>query len=216
MVTVSPKEDISKECLERCIRELGKYQGAYAVLERGTSGKLHLHAACCAFNCKETKHWKEQWVNIMIKYHPDSNKKKGVDVRVMYDHRWYQEYLKKEEGVQIVYDKYNAEIIGNYFPTEEVQTKLQAISNKCNVGDKYMAEHEERWINYDPDNTSYESAIEYLKYRMNYVRDLQVIRDKRHLCNLAFALYEYRNKIFKPCVEEINHGSRMSGNYVGK
>lgn len=216
MVTVSPKEDITKECQDRCVKELKKYSDAYCVLERGASGKLHLHAACCATTSKETKHWKEQWVAIMIKYHPDSNKKKGVDVRVMYDHRWYDEYLKKEQGVQVIYDKYNCENVGACFPTEEDQTKLQTISHKCVTGDKHMAEHEERWIDYSPDDSSYESAVEYFKWRMNYQRDMQVIRDKRHLCNFAYALYEYRNKVFKPCVEEINHGARMSGNFISR
>lgn len=212
MVTVSPKDDISSECQERCVQELKKYLSAYAVLERGSSGKLHFHAACCAATCKETKHWKEQWVNIMMKYHPDSNSKKGVDVRVMYDHRWYNEYLRKEQDVYVVYDKYNIDCVTEYFPSQEIQTELQTISSKCCVGDDYMVKLEARWIEYSPDGASYEDAVEFLKWRMNCQRDMQVITDKRRLCNLAFALYEFRNKIFKPCVEEVNHGARMTGN----
>ena len=75
-----------------------------------------------------------------------------------------------------------------------------------------MAKHKKLWIERFPDDSSYECAIQYLKHRMYVLEDMIIIQDKRRLCQMAWALYEYRNQLIKPCVEEINHGARMSGN----
>jgi hypothetical protein len=60
--------------------------------------------------------------------------------------------------------------------------------------DKHMAEHKRRWIEFSEDG-SYESAIKYFKTRMYVLEDMMIIVNKRKLCQLAYALYEYRNQI---------------------
>ena len=56
-------------------------------------------------------------------------------------------------------------------------------------------EHKRRWIDRFPDDSSYESAIQYLKHRMYVLEDMIIIQDKRRLNQLAYSLYEYRNQI---------------------
>lgn len=215
-ITISPKGDVSDECLAKIKKQCEKHLYAYAVVERGTSGQRHCHIALCGHKEKQLKHWKEPWSELVMKCHKDSIKHIACKANVMYDNKWYEEYLNKEEDREIIYDRYNPENIAAYFPSQEVQDKLQAISTHNRTSDKHMADHEARWIEHNGDDSSYESACEYLLYRMNVKRDMQVMIDHRRLCQLAYALYMYRNKITTPNAEMINHGSRMSGNYVPK
>lgn len=62
----------------------------------------------------------------------------------------------------------------------------------------YWIDHEQRWINRFPEDSSYESAIRYLKERMFVLRDMEPISDPTKLRQTAFTLYGYRNKSIEP------------------
>lgn len=214
LATFSPKEDVDETLIKILKKHAEKHLYGYAVIERGQSGKKHLHMCLCGHVAKELKHWREPFAKLMKKYHPSCYMKKALVLTTQYNHKWYDEYLLKEVDREVIYDNYNREAVGECFPSQEVQDRLQAIRAHSNIGDKFYSGHEERWIEHSPDDTSYESACEYFQYRMYVERDMTVIADKRRLGQIAWALYEYRNHIVKPCVELLNHASRMSGNVV--
>lgn len=214
LATFSPKEDLEEELIKALKKHAEKHLYAYAVIERGHSGKKHLHMCLCGHVAKELKHWREPFAKLMKKYHPSCYMKKALVTTTQYNHKWYDEYLLKEVDREVLYDNYNRELVGTHFPPQEIQDRLQAIRATSNLGDKFYSGHEERWIEHSADDASYESACEYFQYRMYVQRDMTVIADKRRLGTMAWALYEYRNRIVKPCVELLNHGARMSGNIL--
>lgn len=215
-LTVSPREPVTKECQDAIVNYIrGNCTYGFCVLETGVSGKLHLHALMIYDNHKEKKKLQENITNRQVRPngHPGAKNGLAVKVQVCPGHKWYDEYLRKEDTYVIIYDNYDRERVTSYFPSEAVQEFLQVRHNTSGPCDKHMAGHERQWIELYPDDGSYESAIQYFRVRMYVKRDMIVIEDKRRLCQKAWALYEYRNQIITPCVEELNHGSRMSGNY---
>ena len=219
LLTISPKDPVTHECQQAIVkfaREACAY--SYIVTETGKSGKLHLHAVLVFDTHREKKKLQENINNRLVKKNGHSDAKNGIAtyVQVCPGHRWYDEYLKKEDTVEILHDQYDRELVTDYFPTEAVQEFLQTHTRATGPSDKHMAEHKRRWIDRFPSDSSYECAIEYLKHRMYELEDMMIIQDKRRLCQLAFTLYEYRNKIFKPNCEELNYAARMTGNLIGE
>lgn len=214
-LTISPKEPVTKECQEAIVRYVKKECAySYVVVETGKSGKLHLHACMIFSTHREKKKLQENINNRIVRKtgHPSAKNGLATQVQVCPGHKWYDEYLRKEEGVIVLHDAYDREHVEPYFPEVALQEYLQNHTRSSGPADKYMAEHKRQWIDRFPDDTSYESAIQYLKHRMYVLEDMIIIQDKRRLCQLAYSLYEYRNQITDACVEEINHGSRMTGN----
>lgn len=215
LLTVSTKDPVSKPCQKAIVNYIrSNCEYGYVVLETGRSGKLHLHAVMVYSNHKDRKKLQENLTMRQVRSngHPEAKNGLAVKVQVCPGHRWYDEYLRKESDVEVIYNNYDRERVTEYFPTEAVQEFLQTHTTS-GVADKYMAEHERQWIEQYPDDSSYECAIKYLKTRMYVERDMMVIQDKRRLCQLAFALYEYRNHITDVNVEEAGHATRMTGNF---
>lgn len=216
LLTVSTKDPVTEQ-LQKAIVSYVREQCAYGyvVTEHGKSGKLHLHAVLVYDTHREKKKLQENINNRIVKKngHPEAKNGLATLVQVCPGHRWYDEYLNKEEDVTVLYDNYNRELVTDYFPTEAVQEYLQTHTRASGPADKHMAEHKRRWIERF-DDPSYESAIQYLKHRMYVLEDMMIIQDKRRLCQLAYSLYEYRNAIIDANVEERNHGARMTGNFI--
>jgi len=215
LLTVSTRDPVTLECQEAIVKYV-KEQCCFAfvVTEHGKNGKLHLHAFLCFDTHRERKKLQENINNRLVKKngHPDAKNGLATKVTVAYKHDWYDTYLRKEEDAQVLYDNYNRELVTDYFPEQAVQEYLQAHSRASGPVDQHMAEHKRRWTASYPDDSSYESAIQYLKRRMYVEEDMMIIQDKRRLTQLAYALYEYRNKIIEANVEERNYASRMTGN----
>lgn len=217
LLTVSPREDVTLECQNSIIKYVREQcLFGYVVTENGRSGKLHLHAVMVFDSHREKKKLQENINNRVVKRngHPDAKNGIATYVQVCPGHKWYDEYLRKEGTCNVLYDRYNREEVTQYFPTEAVQEFLQTHTRSSSVADKYMDELERKWIDRFPDDSSYECAIEFIKYRMFVQRDMICIRDKRKRCELAWTLYEYRNQIVTADVEERNYGNRMTGNFV--
>lgn len=213
LLTISPKEPVTEACQNSVVaycRLQCKY--SYVVVETGRSGKAHLHAVMVFDTNREKKKLQENINNRIVKRNGHENAKNGLAtlVTVMYNHKWYDEYLKKEEGVVVLHDDYDRDLVTDYFPTEAVQEFLQAHSRSGGPVDKHMAEHKRRWIESTADST-YDSAVKYLKHRMYVLEDMMIIADKRRLTQLAYVLYEYRNQITDPNAEEVSYRGRMEG-----
>lgn len=216
-LTVSTRDPVSQECQQAIVnycRSNTVY--AYVVTENGQSGKLHLHAVMVFESHKDKKKLQE---NITVRYvkpngHPEAKNGLAVKVQVCPGHKWYDEYLKKEQTHVVLYNNYDRESVTQYFPTEAVQEFLQTHTRSGGPVDKHMAEHKRRWTEQCPTDSSYECAIQYLKQRMYVLEDMIIITDKRRLNQLAYSLYEYRNQIITTDVEDRNYAARMTGNSV--
>lgn len=215
LLTVSPRDPVTQECQNAIVNYI-KEQTAYGyvVTETGKSGKLHLHAVLVFDAHREKKKLQENITNRIVKKngHPDAKNGIAVYVQVCPGHKWYDEYLRKEQGVNILYDKYERDAVTNYFPSDAIQEYLQVRSASGGPADKHMAEHKRRWIERFPDDSSYECAIQYIKHRMYVLEDMMIIQDKRRLNQLCYALYEYRNQVVTTDVEDRNYAARMTGN----
>lgn len=134
-LTVSPKGDISQDCIKalcRGIEDTCKYY--YVCTEHGKSGQLHLHAALVLERPQPKKHLRNNIAQRAVKpYHNPTTDgtilSVAVNMHVMYDHGWYDEYLRKEEDVEVCLEHYERDEVTKYFPTVEQQQQLQELQD---------------------------------------------------------------------------------------
>jgi len=194
LVTISPKGDVEKKCEESLLKWVEKNSDyGYVVAERGKNGQRHLHM-CLAFEVARSKQRMQEdlWKFKVRKFHPESIGKIAVVVTVSYDHRWYDEYLRKETGVEVLYDYYDRDKITELFPPREVQQLLTELKGK-RVCDTYMHEHCLLWQETDLP-VSVAGALRFLRERMFKEKTMNVIQDDRRVRQLALALYRYRSE----------------------
>lgn len=196
-LTISVKGDISDACVKQVLKCLRKFKQKFVVLERGNSNRLHLHALLHSDEPRHKRNIQTVVAKIVKRCHPDSNSR-AVMVNVCSDTEWYDEYLRKESD-HVDVDTANFDIgqFRNDLPDETTQNALQAAQGQRPNHNVLLA-HEERWIKYAPDDRSYVSAIKYLKWRQNVVRDMQPIIDLRRFRQLAYCLCDFRNKNIEP------------------
>lgn len=192
LITISPKGDVSEQCQKSILKWVDRNAcHAYVVAERGQSGQRHLHLAL-AFEIPRSKHnlHDDIWKRHVKKWHGDSIGKYAVVVTNMYNHDWYDSYLRKEEGVEVLIDNYDSAAVCDMFPTAEQQELFKALTGK-RIADAAIHEHCALW-----EDTTYSvsvaGALFYLRERMFIHRNMMVISDERRLRQLALALYRYR------------------------
>lgn len=154
-LTVSPKGDVSQDCIKAlCVGIEASCKYYYVVSERGKSGQLHLHAALVLERPQAKKHLRNNIAQRYVK--PYHNKEKdgtelshAVHMSVMYDHGWYEEYLRKEEHVGVILDHYVKDDVTPLFPTAEQQRQLQTFEDAnlsmptvhqyvCRISERYV------------------------------------------------------------------------------
>lgn len=195
LITISPKEDIEDLCVQKLCQRFAKLAASlYVVLEHGKSGKKHLHACICAREKKETRRLQNDFWVIVKKFHPTSIGGIAVKVQVMPGPDWIDDYLRKEDDVTIVVNKWVEDEVRPFYPTACEQLALIAATKK-KIGDPYMDVHCLAWEEMFPADSSYCSAICYLRTRMNVTRDMRVIQDLRRLRQFAMALHHYRERV---------------------
>lgn len=194
LVTISPKGDVSEPCQKAVLKWVGKNSSyAYVVAERGQNGQRHLHLALCFEDARSKQRLQEDiWKRYVKKWHGDSIGKFAVVVTNMYNHDWYDTYLRKEDGVEVLYDGYLREAVGRLFPTLEQQELYKALAGK-RVADSVIHDHSMAWES-TSHPVSVAGAIFYLRERMFVLRDMAVIVDERRVRQLALALYRYRSQ----------------------
>lgn len=126
-VTLSPKGDIPEACYKECMEYIEKNCGYYiAVLERGKkSNQLHMHAAIDFKKPLNRKSVRDYFTRTVAKYFDRSKRKHAVVVVNMYNHDWYDEYLRKDADAVVLGEKYDREEVEKHFPTPEEQLILQ-------------------------------------------------------------------------------------------
>lgn len=212
-MTISPKGDVNPECEKTLIKWLSRSSThMFCVAERGKNGQRHLHM-CLAYDAPRSKQQlqEEAWRRVK-KYHGDSIGKIACVVTTMYSHKWYDEYLRK--GGQVILDNYERGGVEQYFPSDEQQRRLCEIKGapeiRMHIIDTMLAE----WVDKDPMDSSYESAIRFLKHRMHVEKKTPYFVDLRKMRETCWYLYEHRNQIIEPNVGDRNFAARETGNSV--
>lgn len=182
-ITLSFKTDVTKEMQKWLVGYLQQQtQYRYIVTELDKSGKVHLHA-CCIWN-KETRgdNIKQTiWTHGYLKYQKDqSNRKFSIMINVMYDDKWYQEYLSKDSNRVILENVWEQpEVIGKYYPTKEIQEACKAIgeANKSRNANRDMCEAFQEWV--DDRGINPGDAIAAAEWLNRYHMDRFLLIDKR-------------------------------------
>lgn len=191
-VTLSPKGDIS-DALVSWFAKTYRKMNKYVVCERGKNGQRHLHALIQFPERVHKRNFQCTLQRNLKKFHPDSIGKYAVVVNACYNMEWYEEYLRKEEGVEDVdTDDFDDEQFRSALPDQATQEILQNATGRRPVG-SYWLDHERRWCEYEPYDPSYESACRYFQWRMFDKRDMEPISDRRRLAQNAYTLHCYRN-----------------------
>lgn len=210
LITISTKDPLDSDEENRFLAYFDKFfTHAYVVEERGKEG-LHPHwHAMVAGAPKVGRNIKDILIGYLKRHIKSKNNPTGeslapkaVVVTAAYDHRWYDEYLRKEAFVKVLLDKYDRDAVEKLFPTLATQTELLALkatlkrdgySNTHLAGlsdsfGKWLAEHhpdypELTW------NSGTAMVSSFLHYRMYVLLDLPAILDERKCVQLAIAVY---------------------------
>lgn len=190
-ITISPKGDVTEKCVEVLLKWVKKTSlSSYVVAERGSNGQRHLHMAVAFEDSRSKRCLQEDLWKKVKKFHGDSIGRIAVVVTVSYDHRWYDEYLRKEAGVELLHDNYDRTVITDLFPSPEVQQLLVESKGK-KVCDTYVYEHCVLWEATDLP-VSVSGALRYLRERMFKEKTMMVMLDERRIRQLAIAIFRYR------------------------
>jgi len=213
-ITLSPISDVTDETIKQFKCYLKKQLYAYGVSEIGTNGKKHLHAVFVTKMPQEKRNIQSYWAKIMMRDYPGSQGRYACVVVTVYDHKWYDDYLRK--GGEVIIDNYDRDAVSGYFPTESEQAGLigAKIESLGEAKSSFFQRLRTDWVLAYENDSSYESAVRFLKQQMYIEESISIIADKRRFCQIAFALYEYRNGIVEPNVEERNYAARMTGNTI--
>lgn len=210
-LTLSPKDDITPVTIrDFCAYVQKRALHAFVCVEEGANGKRHLHS-CLAFKTAiDRRNLHDYWAKRMVLEYEGSIGRYACLVTVMYNHKWYDEYLRK--GGEIVYDNYDRDKVTELFPTMEQQAQLCEIkaSSEVRVHVAYMLCDE--WVEAEPSDSSYESAIRFIKHRMYVLRKPPLFIQERKLHEMCWCLYEMRNQLIEPTVADINYANHKTGN----
>jgi len=196
LLTVSVKGDLSIDSQEEIVKWIRKNTLMnYVVIEHGESGKRHLHAVLVF---KEPRIGKKIRGNLWDRYvkphHPDSRGSVAVVVTVCYSNDWYNTYLKKESGVEVLSSNYDPDEAATYFPSAATQELLMATRDVKGVACPYLEQDVKSWAESDFPNEP-AGAVGWLKHRMNILKNMIPIKDKRKLVETGQMYWEYRNGI---------------------
>lgn len=126
-ITISVPGDIDEKCKDRVLKRLEKSTvSLFGVIEYGDSQRKHLHICACFKTPPAVKQYKHKlFKEHVYPFHPDATGRHAVTMITMYDHKWYDEYLKKEPGREIVHDDYKRQLFEEAFPDADTQRLLQ-------------------------------------------------------------------------------------------
>jgi len=181
-ITMSFKTDVTKEMQKWTVGYLRKVTlYRYVVTELDKSGKVHLHA-CCIWN-KETRgdNIKETLYKGYLKYQKDQSVKKFcLMLNVLYDDKWYQEYLRKDPNRTILENVWGEpDIIKQYYPSKEVQEDCQRIgeANKSRNANFDMCTAFQEWV--DERGIEKNDALAAVEWLNRWHMDRYLLIDRR-------------------------------------
>jgi len=211
LITLSPKTDVTEDTQTKFVKYIQKMTTYHFIVgETSDNGKYHIHACCVWSHAVDKRNIHDYWSKLLVKDYPGSIGRYACKITTQYNHTWYDEYLRK--GGTVLSDNYVRDEVTRFFPTEEQQSQLIELKGnteaRLHLADQLLIE----WVDKDPTDATYEGAIRFLKYRMYVENKTPYYIDNRKLCQICWFLYEKRNKILEPNVEEKNFGNKMTGN----
>lgn len=220
-ITLSFKTDVTQEMIKWLLRWLdGNTIHRYVVTELDKSGKEHLHA-CVIWNTKIAGNTLKDriWTYGYMKYQrDDSVRRVAIKINVLYDNKWYQEYLRKDPNRELLEDEWpkQSDQLEPYYPSKEEQKTCQAIG-KAGVarnGNLHMCEAFSQWC--DAEGVEYDpiAAGEWLnRYYMD--RHIQFDRKKwreQHELLIRTAWNKWRLTEWQKAIAR-EHGGYSGGGY---
>jgi len=208
-LTVSTKEPISDESVAAIAKWIRKSAAYFYIVCENDTGKRHLHATIVFEKARDKKKIQSNiWGRMVKPHHPTSIGKYAVHIQACPGLLWLTEYLKKDQGVEII-DEYLPEtldMLEGYFPTEEEQVQLMACTED-KVSDPFLAMHEvvyKQWLTENTWVSSSETAHQYFKLRMYVRKDLRAVMDPRRVHQMACALHAYSVESYALTAQELN------------
>ncbi len=204
LLTISTRGDISQECVAALVKHFKAVTvHAYCVLEHGESGKLHFHAVLLyKLPRLRSKLHENLWDRQVKPFHPDSLGSVAVKFQVCPGNDWYDTYLKKESGVQVVLDTYDREAALEYFPAPAIQEALMAKHQSKGLACPWLEQDTGTWAASTFENTP-EGALMYLNHRMYVLKNMVPLADPRKLTEKALMYWKYRNGVISPTEREL-------------
>lgn len=192
-LTVRPRDGATgahDTILVSFLRKYGEYW--YCVSEK-VDDERHLHAG--VFLKKATT---RSNVTIMLKrafkdLEDDEKRVLARGVRIMYDMNFIEEYMNKDEDIEIISDNMaEPAYLEGYWPPAKDQDRAKAQS----ATDKYYAKLECLWYEHQSPGVEvrYENVCAFLSRMMNKERLIRVISDDKKLKSTAQALARYIRK----------------------
>ena len=126
----------------------------------------------------------------------------AVKVQVCPGHKWYDEYLKKEQDVTVLLDNYEREEVSEYFPEQAVQEALMATHKHKGIACAWLEQDVNTWSESTFENTP-EGALMYLNHRMYVVKNMIPIADPRKITEKSLMYWKYRNGVISPTEREL-------------
>jgi len=144
------------------------------------SGKVHLHA-CCIWE-KEVRGdniARTIGKNYILYQKDQSNLRFAIKINVLYDDKWYQEYLRKDPNRTVLKDDWDPDAVGQYYPSKEVQEDCQRIGEaaKSRNANLDMCEAFSQWC--DEGNIERNDAISVAEWCKRWHTDRHLLIDKR-------------------------------------
>jgi len=175
----------------------------YIVIETGEHNRRHLHALLIFKDPRDPRKLKDNvWNRFVKKRHEDSIARYAVKVQVCPGNKWFDEYLQKETGREVISNTWDSEAALDYFPSLEIQSALVAKSDLKGVACPWIDIHITAWTASTYENTQVGSLM-FLKHRMFITRDMVPIACKRKLTEKALLYWEYRNNVISPSPKEL-------------
>lgn len=204
-VTISTKGDIPQDVVESFYRYVFRnahIEMHYTVIERGETGRKHLHSLLCFSVGYDQAYLQNYFWRHCVKPFVDETHigKIAVRVDINSNDTWINEYLRKEDGVEIITNEYDADRESEFYPTEREQQTLQTFVNASDAADPFYAEHSGLYAIWLRDRVRYGDletvsttslAQSYFYNRMYVQKNMRIIRDKRALWAMSECLHRY-------------------------
>jgi len=217
-MTVSVKGDLSAESQDLITNWIRKNTVMhYMVIETGESSRRHMHALFVFKTPRDPRKIKDNvWTRMVHPHHSDSLARIAVKVQVCPGNKWYDEYLQKEPGRELISNTWDPESAKEYFPSEQIQEALVAKSKLKGVACPWIDLDIIAWTASSFENTPV-GALMYLKNRMFVERNMIPISCKKKLTEKSLMYWEYRNGVISPSPRELCllHQLEMNDQYIG-
>lgn len=174
LVTISTKTDVSMETRAQYVTHVTKQCDFYhIVIEKDKKDVRHLHAIVLYPEYKNRRDLQGNiWKRFVKPFHMDDGSigKFAVKVQVAPGSEWYDDYLNKQDDVEVLATKWDDDVVDDYWPDDATQQFLQETYRKGS-NDGWIATHLDDFQSKFK-NPTFDDAYEYcLRWYFEHKRD---------------------------------------------